>query len=204
MDPVLQLAAANRQRAQAIVGKLQIEEIWRSAGAEPRLVGSLRMGLLVRHRDIDYHIYSPQLRLSESFAAMARLAENPRIRRIEFANLLDAPDRCLEWHAWYEDDERQLWQIDMIHMQAGSPWDGWFERMADRITAALTDETRTAILRLKYDTPDERKIPGIAYYMAVLRDGVRTWPQLEEWLAAHPLDGIVEWMPEESRESQAE
>ena len=179
MDPVLQLAAANRQRAQAIVGELQIEEIWRSAGAEPRLVGSLRMGLLVRHRDIDYHIYSPQLRLSESFAAMARLAENPRIRRIEFANLLDAPDRCLEWHAWYE-------------------------RMADRITAALTDETRTAILRLKYDTPDERKIPGIACYMAVLRDGVRTWPQLEEWLAAHPLDGIVEWMPEESRESQAE
>ena len=76
MDPVLQLAAANRQRAQAIVGELQIEEIWRSAGAEPRLVGSLRMGLLVRHRDIDYHIYSPQLRLSESFAAMARLPEN--------------------------------------------------------------------------------------------------------------------------------
>lgn len=193
----MQLAAANRQRAHALIRDLRLEEIWRSAGADPRPVGSLRMGLLVRHLDIDYHIYSPVLRLSDSFAAMARLAENPRIRRIEFANLLDAPDRCLEWHAWYEDTDGRLWQIDMIHMQAGSPWDGWFEQAADRIAAALTPETREAILRLKYETPDERKIPGIAYYMAVLRDGVRTWPQLEAWLAAHPLDGIVEWMPED-------
>ena len=84
----------------------------------------------------------------------------------------------------------------MIHMQSGSPWDGYFEHMADRIAAALTPETRDAILRLKYETPDERKIPGIAYYMAVLRDGVRTWPQFETWLATHPLDGIIEWMPE--------
>ncbi len=196
MKPILELAAANRQRAHAIIRELRLEEIWRSAGAEPRLVGSLRMGLLVKHRDIDYHIYSPQLRLSESFAAIARLAENARIRRIEFANLLDAPDRCLEWHAWYEDEEGGMWQIDMIHMQAGSPWDGWFEGVADRITAALTEETRNVILRLKYETPDERKIPGIAYYMAVLRDGVSTWPQFEEWLATHPLDGIIEWMPE--------
>ena len=204
MKPILELAAANRQRAHAIIRELRLEEIWRSAGAEPRLVGSLRMGLLVKHRDIDYHIYSPQLRLSESFAAIARLAENARIRRIEFANLLDAPDHCLEWHAWYEDEEERTWQIDMIHRQAGSPWDGWFESMADRITAALTEEARTTILRLKYETPDERKIPGIAYYMAVLRDSVSTWPQFEEWLAGHPLDGIIEWMPEESRESQAE
>lgn len=195
MQSVLDLAAANRQRAHAIIRNSGLEEIWRSVGAEPRPVGSLRMGLLVKHLDIDYHIYSPELRLSDSFAAMARIAENTRIRRIEFANLLDAPDRCLEWHAWYKDDDSRLWQIDMIHMQAGSPWDGWFERVADDIAAALTEETRHAVLRLKYETPDERKIPGIAYYMAVLRDGVRTWPQFETWLAAHPLDGIVEWTP---------
>lgn len=198
MQPVLELAAANRQRAHAIIHNSGLEEIWRSVDAEPRPVGSLRMGLLVKHLDIDYHIYSPELRLSDSFAAMARLAENTRIRRIEFANLLDAPDRCLEWHAWYQDDDSRLWQIDMIHMQMGSPWDGWFERVADNIAAALTEETRHAILRLKYETPDERKIPGIAYYMAVLRDGVRTWPQFEAWLATHPLDGIVEWTPDRS------
>ena len=32
------------------------------------------------HRDIDFHIYSSPLRLADSFAAMARLAENNRIR----------------------------------------------------------------------------------------------------------------------------
>ena len=38
------------------------------------------------HRDIDFHIYSSPLRLADSFAAMARLAENSRIRSITFNN----------------------------------------------------------------------------------------------------------------------
>ena len=97
-------------------------------GAEADLVGSLRTGLLMKHRDIDFHIYSSPLRVADSFAAMARLAENPRIRRIEYGNLLDAQDQCLEWHAWYADADERLWQIDMIHMPRGSAWDGYFER----------------------------------------------------------------------------
>ena len=147
------------------------------------------------HRDIDYHIYSAPLRTADSFASMARLAEDRHIRRVEFANLLDAEDRCLEWHAQYVDDEGAAWQIDMIHMEHGSPWDGYFERVADRIAAVLTDETRLTILRLKYETPPAEKIPGIRYYEAVLRDGVRTWEEFAAWLAAHPAGGIVTWMP---------
>ena len=61
-------------------------------GAEPHLVGSLRTGLLMTHRDIDFHIYSSPLRVADSFAAMARLAENSRIRRIEYGNLLDTSE----------------------------------------------------------------------------------------------------------------
>jgi len=194
-DSLLEIAAANRQRAQAVIRDLDLAALWRSVGARTELVGSLRAGLLMKHRDIDFHIYSSPLRLRDSFAAIARLAEHPRIRRIEYADLLNAPDRCLEWHAWYEDAEERLWQIDMIHMDEASPWNGYFERFADRLAAALSDETRLAILRLKFHTPDERKIPGIAYYMAVLRDGVRTGPEFEAWLATHSLDGIVEWMP---------
>ncbi|MDE5636569.1 MAG: phosphoglycerate mutase family protein, partial [Alistipes sp.] len=68
-------------------------------------------------------------------------------------------------------------------------------RMADRIAAALTDRTRTAILRLKYLTPDDEHIMGVEYYQAVLRDGVRTWDEFVAWRAAHPVTGIVEWMP---------
>ena len=75
------------------------------------------------------------------------------------------------------------------------PWDGYFERVADRIAAVLTDETRRAVLQIKYDTPDEVKIAGIEYYVAVLRDGVRTYDAFAEWRRTHPLTGIVEWMP---------
>lgn len=36
----------------------------------------------------------------------------------------------------------------------GSRYDGYFERVAERISAVLTDEMRLAILKLKYETPD--------------------------------------------------
>ena len=39
------------------------------------------------------------------------------------------------------------------------------------------------------------KIAGIEYYVAVLRDGVRTYDAFAEWRRTHPLTGIVEWMP---------
>ena len=178
MDKLSTLAAANQQRAQEVIRDSGIESIWRSVGAEPHLVGSLRTGLLITHRDIDFHIYSSPLRVADSFAAMARLAENSRIRRIEYGNLLDAPDQCLEWHAWYADAD-----------------DGYFERVADRIAAVLTDQTRETILRLKYETPETEKIMGIEYYQAVLRDGVRTYAEFEAWRAANPVTGVLEWMP---------
>lgn len=193
---ILALAAANQRRATEILRELRLREAWQEAGARAEVVGSLRSGLLCRHLDIDLHVYSPApLRVEESFAAIARIARNPRIRRVEYGNLLDAEDCCLEWHAQYEDLDGRMWQIDMIHMEDGSPWAGYFERVADRIAAVLTDETREAILRLKYETPDEEHIPGIACYRAVLEGGVRTWDEFAAWRAAHPVGGIVEWMP---------
>ena len=176
MNELTKIAAANQQRAREVIRDSGLEAAWRSVGAEPNLVGSLRTGLLMTHHDIDFHIYSSPLRLADSFAAMARLAENSRIRSITFNNLLDAPDQCLEWHAWYADADDQLWQIDMIHMPRGSAYDGYFERVADRIAAVL-------------------KIMGIEYYQAVLRDGVGTYTEFEAWRAAHPVTGILEWMP---------
>ena len=195
MDTIERIARRNRLRAEEVIRDSRLAEIWRSVGAEVRQVGSLRSGLLMKHRDIDFHIYSSPLRLADSFAAMARLAENNRIRSITFNNLLDAPDQCLEWHAWYADADDQLWQIDMIHMPKGSAYDGYFERVADRIAAVLTDRTRETILRLKYETPEAEKIMGIEYYQAVLRDGVGTYAEFEAWRAAHPVTGILEWIP---------
>lgn len=88
-----------------------------------------------------------------------------------------------------------IWQIDMIHIVKGSRYDGYFERMAERITAVLTNETRQAILKLKYETPDTAKIMGVEYYQAVIQDGVRTYAELEDWKKQHPATGVIEWIP---------
>ena len=195
MNDILEIAAANQQRAREVIRDTDLEAIWRSVGAEANLVGSLRTGLLMKHRDIDFHIYSSPLRLEESFAAMAQLAADPAVGRIECRNLLATDEACVEWHATYRDRDGDEWQLDMIHIVRGSRYDGYFEHVADRIAVALTPVTRRAILQLKYDTPDDVKIAGIEYYVAVLRDGVRTYDAFAEWRRTHPLTGIVEWMP---------
>lgn len=192
---LLDIATLNQQKAWSIIKDSRIIQIWESVGAKVNLVGSLKTGLLMKHRDIDFHIYSSPLNLSDSFRAMAVLAENPSVQKIEYTNLLDTEEECIEWHAWYQDREGELWQIDMIHIREGSRYDGYFEKVAERISAVLTDEMRRAILHLKYETPEDEKIMGIEYYQAVIRDGVRSYFDFEEWRMQHPVTGVVEWMP---------
>lgn len=192
---ILELAKRNQQKAWEIIEDTRIVRIWEGIGAKVNLVGSLRTGLLMKHRDIDFHIYTSPLDLSASFRAMAELAENTSVKRIEYTNLLHTAEACIEWHAWYQDMEGELWQMDMIHIQEGSRYDGYFERVAERISAVLTDEMRLAILKLKYETPDTEKIMGVEYYQAVIQDGVRSYPEFEEWRRLHPAVGVVEWVP---------
>ena len=56
MNELTKIAAANQQRAREVIRDSGLEAAWRSVGAEPNLVGSLRTGLLMTHRDIDIHI----------------------------------------------------------------------------------------------------------------------------------------------------
>lgn len=192
---ILELAKRNQQKAWEIIEDTRIVRIWEGIGAKVNLVGSLRTGLLMKHRDIDFHIYTSPLDLSASFRAMAELAENTSVKKIEYTNLLHTAEACIEWHAWYQDMEGELWQMDMIHIQEGSRYDGYFERVAERISAVLTDEMRLVILKLKYETPDTEKIMGVEYYQAVIQDGVRSYPEFEEWRRLHPAVGVVEWVP---------
>lgn len=194
-ERLIEIAQINQQRAHEIIQELNLIPLWASINVEAHLVGSLRMGLLMKHLDIDLHLYSDPVCLADDFRIIARLAQNHRIKRIEYANLLDTEEACLEWHLHYEDPLNQMWQIDMIHILKGSRYDGYFEQMADRIVTALIDETRHTILQLKYETPESEKIMGIEYYQAVLRDGVRTYAEFEAWRAANPVEGILEWMP---------
>lgn len=194
INNVIEISNRNTEKARQIVKEARITEIWNSVGAEVRQVGSLRMGLLVKHRDIDFHIYSDKLDIAESFAAITKLAQNSAVKRIEYTNLIDTEEACIEWHAWYLYDN-ELWQFDMIHILKGSRYDGYFENVADRISAVLTPETKNTILTLKYETPETEKIMGIEYYYAVIEGGVRNYAEFTEWREKHPANGILEWIP---------
>ncbi len=182
-------------KAWSVIEDTGIIEHWTSIGAEVNLVGSLKTGLLINNLDIDFHIYTDPFCLADSFAAISRLAENKRIKTISYSNLLEAEDQCIEWHAFYEDRNSNTWQIDMIHILKESPYAGYFEKVAERISAVLTPETREAILRIKHEIPLDKKEMSILVYQAVIEGGVRSTEEFMRWKKQNPNDGIVEWMP---------
>lgn len=187
------LSEMNMKRAREVIEATDVVNIWCGIGAEINLVGSLSMGLMCRHRDIDFHIYTSPLDKEVSWLAISRLAQKEGVRRVEYLDLTDTEEQCIEWHAWYDCGDGLMWQIDMIHMPKGSAYDGYFERVADDVRKRLTPETRDTILRLKFETPETEKIMGIVYYKAVIQDGVRSYADLMKWIAEHDTGGIVEW-----------
>ena len=192
---ILDLARRNQQKARKIIEDTKIIPIWESIGARVNLVGSLSTGLLMKHLDIDFHIYTSQFSLCDSFQAMVKFTENKSFMKMEHKNLLDTEEACVEWHAWYQDRENKLWQIDMIHLLKGSRYDGYFEQVAKRLLEVMTEEIRRTILTLKYETPDTEHIMGVEYYQAVIQGGVRDYSEFMEWRKQHPVTGIIEWMP---------
>ena len=195
MQEYRRISEENQQRAHKIIEDLRIIPLWQEIGAEVNLVGSLRTGLLVKHRDIDFHVYTKEVSLAESFSVILKLSKMQGVRRFCFKNLLDTDEQCLEWHLTYTDADKKDWQIDIIHMPKGSKYDGYFEKFAERLLSVMTDEERETILRLKYETPDDDKIAGVEYYRAVIEGKVRTLEEFNRWCAENPLTGISEWMP---------
>lgn len=183
----------NTSMAQKIISDSCIISLWQSVGARINLVGSLRIGVLAKHLDIDFHVYTPELDVSQSFIVISQIAQNPAVKKIEFINLAQTDECCFEWHIWYEDDDRNLWQIDIIQIKSGSFYDGYFERVADTIKDAMTADMKQTILKLKFDTPDYLKISGMEYYKAVIQDGITNFEDFLAWRAEHSFNGIIEW-----------
>ena len=193
-DNIELIANNNLQKAMLIIEKSGVRQTWEAIGATVNQVGSMAMGLLMKHRDIDFHIYTDKLDITESFEVMKKICANPAVTRMEYRNLADTEEACLEFHIWFMLDDEE-WQIDMIQILKGSPFDGYFEHVAQRIKAVLTPETRRTILELKYQTPDNEHIMGIEYYQAVIADGVHSYPEFMEWRKTHPANGIISWCP---------
>lgn len=195
MESIQEKASFVQKDAWNVIKKTKVIEIWESIGATINLVGSLKTGLLINNRDIDFHIYTDPFILSDSFSAITRLAENMRIKHINYVNLLETEEQCIEWHAFYENERSELWQIDMIHILKCSPYAEYFENVAQRISEILTQETREAILLIKNSIPAEKKVMGIEIYKSVLQDGVRDIDSFWKWKAQNPESGIITWIP---------
>ena len=195
MNNILQLSQQAQDEAWAVIRETGVIDHWTSIGATVNLVGSLKTGLLINNYDIDFHIYTDPFKLADSFLAISRLAENKRIKTVNYSNLLEAEDGCLEWHASYEGRNGKSWQIDMIHILNESPYAGFFENVADRISKVITPETREAILRIKHDIPEDKKVMSIKVYQAVIEGGVRDMESFWKWENENPNDGIITWAP---------
>ena len=195
MKQIFEHAESMQKNAWEIINDTNVIEIWSSIGATINLVGSLKMGLLINHRDIDFHIYTTPFKLADSFSAISKLAENKHIKTINYGNLLEAEDQCIEWHAIYEEKDGHSWQIDMIHILNESPYVGHFEKVAERISAVLTPELRGNILKIKNSIPNEKNIMGIQIYKAVIKDGIRDIDSFWQWKGQNPDEGIITWMP---------
>ena len=193
-DDIELIARTNLEKALLVIEKSGVRQAWESIGAVVNQVGSTAMGLLMKHRDIDFHIYTDKLDIAESFSVIQKICADPAVKHMEYRNLADTGEACLEFHIRFMLDNEE-WQIDMIQILKGSQFDGYFEHVAERIKAVLTPETRRTILELKYLTPDDEHIMGIEYYQAVIADDVRTYPEFIQWRKAHPVTGIVSWRP---------
>jgi hypothetical protein len=186
---------ALQTRAWEIVRETQVMEIWQGIGATVNPVGSFAMGLMIKHHDIDMHIYSDPFSIEESFKAAGRLAQVAGIQDMTYANGLEMEDRCLEWHAHYRAANGETWKMDMIHIRKDSRYVGYFENVVERVKAVLTAETRHAILTIKQALPDEEGVMGIHIYRAVLQGGVRDLAGFRQWEVEHPINGIEHWIP---------
>ena len=192
---IIELAEQNQQNAWKLLDETGIIPAWERIGATVHLVGSLKSGLLMKSRDIDLHIYTGKLDITESFSVMQELAERLKLKEIQYKNLVHTEEECIEWHVLYEDQELHTWKFDLIHIRKGSKYDGVVENVTAAIAKLLTPGLRETILRIKYEVPDGVMIPGIEIYHAVFTGDVRSYEELERWRQEHPLTNSSDWLP---------
>ena len=184
-----------QNKAYSVLEESGIAEVWKNFGCRVEIVGSLRMGFLINHRDIDLHVYSSGITEESSFVIAATVSRLVGVEEITCINGLHSSERCMAWHVKYRSPNGEIWKFDIIHIEAGSEYDGFFERMADRIIEVATEQQRDTILRLKYETPENENIHGVEYYEAVIADGIEELEDLRKWISDHRTKPQYYWIP---------
>lgn len=191
---IVKYAQQNLETAQEMIDRSQLIRLWEESGAEVYIVGSCKTGLLI-HKDIDIHVYTKEVSVRESFSVMGKLAERLNLTDVQYKNLLDTEEACVEWHALFTDKNKDTWKLDLIHIRKGSKYDGVVEKVTEAIGKKLTPEIRQTILQIKYDMPKDALVPGIEVYHAVFAGGVKTYRELLQWRKTNPLTDSLNWIP---------
>ncbi len=192
---ILKISEQNQKTAWKILEDTRIIKAWESIGATVNIIGSLKTGLMMKACDIDMHIYTDKLDIAESFSVMQSLAEKLQFKEIHYINGIDTEEECIEWHVLYENNDMNVWKMDMIQIRKGSKYDGTVENVTNAIINKLTPDIRQTILQIKYDIPDNIKIPGIEIYHAVFSGKVKIYEELEQWRKTNPLTNSLDWLP---------
>ena len=192
---LLKLSKHIRQSALDVLNDLDIVNRCRHIGGTANIVGSLRSDLMLNNRDIDIHIYTDEPMVEKSFSFMKDIAQREAVRDIQYKNLLNTKEECIEWHLWYEAEEGITWKLDIIHIRKGSFYDGYIEKVTDKIIERLTPEIKEAILQIKYGLGEKSNVPGIQIYHAVLKHGIKKYEDFIQWSEKNPVDTVLEWMP---------
>lgn len=190
---------ALREEAENVLRESGFVELWENAGCRVNIVGSMRMDLMARHRDIDLHVYSSGITEESSFNIASGMAKNPAVKEMKCINGLHTDEHCIAWHVIFEASDGKRWQFDIIHIKEGSAFDGFFELMADRIAATATAGQRETILRLKFETPEDEEIHGVEYYEAVLSSGITELEALRIWLPWRRSQEPYYWLPTQQK-----
>ena len=197
IQDIVRISDRNIEKGHEIIKELEIEGILEKHSGKANLVGSVKTNLLMSNLDIDFHVYTDNFTVKESFLIISKIAESPKIKEIQYVNMLEHEDKCLEWHLKYIDDEERTWQIDIIHILEDSKYAGKFERVSDKIKKVMNEKIREQILSIKYEADlKEKKVAGIEVYRAVLEGGVKDYEEFEIWYENNRLDGIIEWEPD--------
>lgn len=193
-DDVLQRQAARQLKAGEIFARLGLIERWAEVGV-PKLVGAAAYGLMVAP-DIDIEIYCDAPAVDAGFTIVSSLARQRAICQVRFSNELDGPDQGLYWQLRYRADDGEVWKIDMWLLAHDHPGPRSLD-LVEPMKHALTDETRSAILRIKEALLDQPDVHSIEIYEAVLDDGVRSMNGFLAWRAQREPDGLTLWRPTE-------
>lgn len=189
----LEKAEELQRQALGVIEEIGLLKKWERVG-KPILVGSVRFGLMTTP-NIDLEIYVERPDIKVGFEVIQKFALLPRVKKIRYSNELKTIHAGLYWRIDYVDEKSVVWNIDNWMLSRNHPHTRIADKFARAMERALTLESRHRILEIKANIPPELEARGIDVYKAVLRDGIETSYEFEEWIKDNPPVEIEHWRP---------